>query len=276
MKPLLIVPPAPARWNSMGNLYAEALPDAWRADMEERFARGVGGQDAFAAIVDGGHVLSAAWFTKSGAHGFLGHILTRSDHRRQGLACGVVTTLLAWFDMVGGKCAHTSCADSGAQSLLASAGFSVLHASELNTVLVRGAATSRLADTADAAPRIRELSRADWPQMFALLQRAPGPDPRVSLRESALSAEATLLEWLAQRSRGVTAMLGAFHDDELSGIATCAIDQLGQRTYAMTLPHGIWTDVAPLRAAVVDFAKTRGYEQVDFPMDALAPAGAGV
>ncbi len=276
MKPLLILLPAPARWVPLSLLY-ETLPAAWLAELEASVTR-AGDGAAFAVVPDGGHLLSAAWLQRNGPLGFLGHVLTRMDHRRRGYARRAVSTLLAWFDMSGGRWLYAHPTDQATRALLSSAGFEPLQRADDGgdfTMLKRfgGAPLAPLEDERQPLS-VRELSRADWASMFGLLQRAAGPDARVSVAQSALAAEHTVLEWLGQSARGVTALLGAFRGELLVGIATCAIDQLGQRTYAMTIPHSVWPAESVLRSALLEYARGKGYAQVDFPLDALANVSA--
>jgi hypothetical protein len=119
---------------------------------------------------------------------------------------------------------------------------------------------------------IRDVSRADWSLMVSLLQHRPGPDPRVSTDASAVGAENTSLELLSRQEKGTCKLSGAFCGDRLVSLASVATDQLGERTYAMLMPCG---DSPPtLREAVIEFARSKGYAQVDFPMETLGEAQA--
>ena len=103
MKPLLIIPPCPRRWPALAELYAHEPPPRM-ADIEKRFtAPAEDAQDAFAVIPDGGRMLSGAFISKSGDTGVLAMLYTRPEHRKRGYAARLVTTLIEWFDLTGGK-----------------------------------------------------------------------------------------------------------------------------------------------------------------------------
>jgi hypothetical protein len=117
---------------------------------------------------------------------------------------------------------------------------------------------------------VRDVTRADWPAMVTLLQYSPGPDPRVPLDESAVTAEVFTLDLIDHTERGACALKGAFRGARLVGLATVAIDRSGERTYGMLIPHS--APPPELRAAVLEFAQSKGYAHVDFPMEALRAA----
>ncbi len=277
MKPLLVMAPAPARWPALADLYRHK-GQPWLADIEARVSRGVlGAQDAFAIIPDGGHVLAGAALSKRGPIGVLGHVYTRPEHRRRGFARNVVETLLTWFDMVGGRWLYLGTTAELDASLYAKFGFTPLHRvawtpfDRITMQRVRpGTPPDPLAD-ATGTVRVRPLTRADWPTMVALLQHRPGPDPRLPIAESAVSAELFTLDLIGHQERGAAQLRGAFFGDRLLGLGTLATERPGPRTYAMLVPH---QDAPPaLRTALLELARERGYEQVDFPMDALVGAG---
>lgn len=280
MKPLLIIPPAPARWRALENLLGHKGP-LWREDVEKRFTQGVpDAQDAFAVIADGGLLLANACVNKRGAVGVLGHVFARPEHRRRGHARQVIAAVVSWFDMLGGKWLYLGCPAALADGLYAKFGFRVLHrlarvpGEEVTMLRVAaGARETPFAET-DGEIAVRDATRADWPLLVALLQHFPGPDPRVPLRESAVSAELAMLELFSRQERGTCRLLAAWRGDRIIGLASVATDALGRRTYAMLLPHN--ETLPPLREAVTAFAQGRGYEQVDFPLEALAatPSGA--
>jgi hypothetical protein len=112
------------------------------------------------------------------------------------------------------------------------------------------------------------VTRADWPLIVALLQHYCGPDPRVALGESALAAETTALDLISQQQQGTCHLLVASRQRRIIGLGSVATAQSAERTYAMTLPHD--QPVDGLRQALIDFARARGFRQVDFPMEALA------
>lgn len=278
MKPLLIIAPAPARWHALADLVGHKEPQ-WLEDIEKRIVHGVdGGQDAFAVVPEGGRVLASACINRRHDIGILGHVFTRAEHRGLGFARRLITTLLSWFDMSGGKLLHLGTTADVAEGLFAKFGFKITHRVNREphdrVMMARtadGAASNPLENATDEAV-IRDVSRADWPLIVSLLQQRPGPDPRVSSDESAITAEIAGLELITQQERGTCRLRAAFCGDRIVSLASVAADQLGERTYAMLIPH---SDPAPaLREAVVEFAHSKGYSQVDFPMEALSGAGA--
>jgi GNAT superfamily N-acetyltransferase len=274
MKPLLIIAPAPARWHALADLVAHKEPQ-WLEDIEKRIVNGVdGGQDAFAVIPEGGRLLAGACINRRHDIGILGHVFTRAEHRGLGFARRLITTLLSWFDMSGGKWLHLGTTADVAERVFAKFGFKITHRASRQphdrVMMLRtadGLASNPL-DNAVGEPVIHDVSRADWPLIVSLLQRRPGPDPRVSSDESAVTAEVAGLDLITQQENGTCRLRAAFCGDCIVSLASVATDQLGERTYAMLIPH---SDPAPgLREAVVEFARSKGYSQVDFPMEALS------
>ncbi len=276
MKPLLIVPPAPGRWPALRDLLAHegAAP---LADLEHRFVPGVaGGQDAYAVIVSGGQLLSVAGINKHGDLGVLGQVYTRPEHRGRGYARKVTETVLGWFEMTGGKWLFLTTTDELDEGLYWKFGFAQLHRAEwaphnrLVMVRIAQGVTSEPLDDAGDSTAVRDVGRVEWPAMVALLQYQAGPDPRVPLAESAVTAELFTLDLLAHEDRGSCQLKGAFRGQRLVGLGSVATDQPGSRTYAMLIPHA---DTPPeLRAAILDLAHAKGYTQVDFPMETLVHA----
>lgn len=273
MKPLLIIAPAPARWHALADLVGHKGPP-WLEDIEKRIVHGVdGSQDAFAVIPEGGRLLANACINRRHDVGILGHVFTRPEHRGLGFARRLTTTLLSWFDMTGGKWLYLGSGGGLAQAFYARFGFDIIRRvrreAEDVVMMLRTAdgMTSNPIDSASGGIVIRDISRADWSLIVSLLQHRPGPDPRVSTDESAVSAEDNGLELLSRQEEGTCKLCGAFCGDRLVSLASVATDQLGERTYAMLMPHG---DSPPaLREAVIEFARSKGYAQVDFPMEAL-------
>jgi hypothetical protein len=101
----------------------------------------------------------------------------------------------------------------------------------------------------------------------ALLQHQRGADPRVELDESALGAENAALDWLGQAEIGACQLIVSVSSGRIVGLGILATGQPGRRSYAMLAPHDRPPD--GLRQALLDRAATRGYEQVDFPMESL-------
>ncbi len=273
MKPLLIIPPAPTRWPALRELLGHKGP-LWLEDIEKRLCEGVvGGQDALAIFVNGGEVLANVCINRQGGIGVLGHTFTRRDHRRRGLATKLLRTALEWFDMTGGKWLYLGC-HAELVELYAKCGFKVAHRvtrEPIDDVMMMRKAAGVAGDTplpdGNGDVEIRDVTRADWPLIVALLQDRPGADPRVPLAESAVTAELTGLELLSQQEQGKCHLLAATRAGQITGLASMATAHGTPNTYAMILPH----DQAPprLREAVIADAKARNYVKVEFPMEAL-------
>ena len=274
MKPLLIIPPAPGRWQALQELPmpAESL---YQADLRIRLEQGVhGAQDALAIMPDGGHVLSCAWISKRHDLGILNRVATRPEQYRRGLARQLIETLLSWFDMTGGKWLYATTTVDLAEGMFAKFGFKLLRRAPSDgsdaAVIVRTTADAPTDPLLSASGKvaIHDITRANWPSLAVLLFNRPGPDSRVSLDESAVTAEVTGLDLISRLEAGTCHLKAAFYGARLIGLASVATEPLGNRTYAMITPH---TDTpAALREAAIDFAHGKGYEQVDFPMEALA------
>jgi len=280
MKPILIIPPAPARWPAFEDLLRhEGTP--WLLDLKRRLVDGVpGAQDAYAVMLSGNRILASVAINKFGDVGLLTHGYTREEHRRRGAARKLVETAVSWFSMTGGRWLFLGTTAEFDEGFYRKFGFTPLRRAvwkpyDRLTMLrtTPGAAESPQADSAGEIVT-RDLSRAEWPAMVALLQYSRGPDPRVPLDESAVSAPMFTLDLIEHQERGACQLKGAFCGSRLVGVATIATDQAGERTYAMLIPH---VDAPQtLRDAVIDFAKTKGYARVDFPMEALGGRPADV
>ena len=274
MKPLLILPPSPVRWKPLEQLLAHE-DGPWLEDLRIRLTEEMSGaQDAFAILPEGSHCLAGACIRRRDEIGVLGHVFTSPTHRQRGQARSLLQALLSWFDMSGGKWLYLTSSVEVAEYFFEKFGFQVLrHASggEHPTVTmlrtpshVPESPFEKLSNEAE----IREASRADWALMVALMQYYAGADPRVPLVESALVAETAALDLITQQQAGNCHLMVAVRQKRVIGIGSIAIDQTGERTYAMTMPHDQQTN--GLREALVDYARGRGYRQVDFPMEALA------
>lgn len=272
-KPLLVIPPAPARWMSLETLL-DGTDSARLADMRSRFQEQMpGARDAFAMIPNGSLCLAIACIRRSGDLAVLGDVFTRPDHRLRGMARSLLQTLLSWFDMTGGKWLYLTTPAALGPAFFENFGFRGLHRGDSTDgpVLTMVRTMSHVANSPYGASEesvvVRELGRSDYPLLVAMLQYQAGADPRVPTAESATSAEAIASELLAQRDRGVCLLLGAERDGVLVGAVSLAIDKLGKRTYALALPHS----GAPqtLLDAAVAAAMAKGYEQLDFPLSAL-------
>jgi GNAT superfamily N-acetyltransferase len=273
IKPLLIIPPSPARWHALEDLVGHKGPP-WMEDIERRFLHGEGAeQDAFAVIADGGRFLAHACINRRHDVGLLGHVFTRPEHRGRGFARRLTTTLVSWFDMTGGKWLYAGAAAELSESLYGQLGFRTIRRLQRETgeavTMLRAAdgATGNPLDQATDDLAIRDVSRGDWPLIVALLQYRSGPDPRVSLDESAVTAESTGLELLGRQDKGTCKLRGVFRGTRLVALGSVATDELGDRTYAMLMPHG--ESPLPLRETIIELARSKGYSQVDFPMEAL-------
>lgn len=275
MKPLLIIPPALARWRPLHDLLEHKGPP-WLPDIEQRLTHGVkGAEDAYAVIPSGGQFLANACINKCGDVGVLGHVFTRPEHRRHGYARQLMETVLSWFDMTGGKWLFLGTTAELDEGLYRKFGFAPLRraawAPHDRLTMLRtgnGATGDPFTDvTGDVA--LRNVTRADWPAMVTLLQYREGADPRVPLGESAVTAEVFTLDLIDHQEKGTCQLLGAYQGRRLIGLASVATDRLGERTFAMLMPH---TGAPPeLHAAVLDFTRSKGYTQTDFPMEALRP-----
>lgn len=277
MKPLLIIPPAPQRWPPLQELLTAHLPERWLSELEHRVRHGINGaEDAIAVIPAGGVDLGAAYVHKRGDVGLLGTVYTRPEHRRRGFARLLAETLLSWFDMTGGRWLYLSATRELEEGLFAKFGFEVLREAAWEPfdrlmLLRRGAGlTGDPPIDGDAPLDVRATGRADWPAAVAFLQYFSGPDPRVPLGESAVTAETLTLDLYEHQERGACELLAAWRGPRIVGMATVATDRPGQRTFAMLMPHH--DAPAELREAVAAAAAARGYVHVDYPMEALARA----
>ena len=273
MKPLLVIPPAADRWPALRELpvHNERI---WQDDLEKRFSDGVpGSQDAFCVVPDGGMLLACAAVCKRHDLGVLNRVFVRDGHRGSGLARAMISSLVSWFEMTGGRWLYVTTTLDLADGLFAKLGFRTLRQTPREPhdhVVLLHAPDDAPADplsTADGTFSIHDVTRANWPTIATLLFNRAGFDPRLTLDESAMTAETTALELLARQEEGTCHLKAAFHGQRLVGLATVATDTPGEKTYAMTMPH---TDVPPqLREAIVKHARSCGYERVDFPMESL-------
>lgn len=273
MKPLLIIPPAPNHWAALEDLVGHK-GEPWLRDIRTRCVDGVAGaEDAFAVVSDGGHFLAVSCINKRLDVGILGHVFTRPECRRRGYARRLMDTLLSWFEMTGGKWLYLGTTAELDESLYRKFDFEPLRRAvwapyDRLTMLRRSAGVTGDPPTPnDPPPTVRELTRADWPRIVALLQYAPGPDPRVPLEESAVSAELFGLDLIDHRDQKKTLLLGAVSGARLLGMVSLAIDQPGERSYAIVVPHD--SSIKALREEVQRRALERGYSHVDFPMDSI-------
>lgn len=273
MKPLLIVPPAPERWPALSGLLGHKGP-LWLEDIEKRLREGVpDAHDAFAIAGQGSELVANACIMRRGDVGILGHVFTRPDHRRRGFSRRLIEALLAWFDMTGGRWLYLGCRTELVE-LYEKFGFHLLH--RVTTAVMDDATMLRRAPGVGDDPlpdsagevEIRDVTRADWPLLVALLQHRAGADPRVNTAESAVNAELSTLELLRQQEQGQCQLLAAKRAGRVVGLGSLATEKAEKRTYAMLLPHDQPIDA--LRAALLKEADTKGYEKVDFPMEALA------
>lgn len=272
-KPLLVMPPAPARWMSLESLL-DGIDAARLADIRSRFQEQMpGARDAFAMIPNGSLCLAIACIRRSGDLAVLGDVFTRPDHRMRGMARSLLQTLLAWFDMTGGKWLYLTTPAAFGPAIFENFGFRTLHRGDsqdgpvLTMVRTLSHAAASPYATSQEPVAVRELSRSDYPLLVSMLQYHPGADPRVPMAESATTADAIASELLAQRDRGTCLLLGAERDGVLVGAVSLAVDKLGKRTYALALPHSGAPQV--LLDAAVAAAMAKGYEQLDFPLSAL-------
>ncbi len=276
MKPLLIIPPAPARWPALEELWRHK-GQPWLNDIRTRVVTGVAGaQDAYVIIPAGRQALAGACINKQGDIGVLGHCYTRPEQRRRGYARRLVETLLSWFEMTGGKWLFLGTTAELDDSFYRKFGFAPLRRVTWSPydrlTMIRRAAAADADPLTNVAGElvVRPLTRADWPAMVALLQYRPGPDPRVPLAESAVNAELFTLDLLDHLERGACKLLGAFRGPRLTAMCSLATDRPGNRTYALLVPH----DAVPpeLHTAALELGHQSGYELVEFPLQSLSPA----
>ncbi len=276
MKPMLIIPPAASRWPALEALLAHK-GEPWMRDIRKRFAEGVeGAEDAFALVAPGGQIVANATISKHGPVGVLGHCYTHPDHRRRGYARQVVETATSWFAMTGGRWLFLGTTAEYDESFYQKFGFAPLRQAvwqpydRLTMWCTQEPAAEDPIGAVQGAVTVRDISRADWAAMVALLQFRKGPDPRVPLDESAVTAEVFTLDLIDHLERGACHLKGAFRGEMLVGFASVATDRSGDGTYALLVPHVGVPHV--LREAVVNYARGQGYTQVDFPMEQLGQA----
>jgi GNAT superfamily N-acetyltransferase len=270
---MLIIPPAPEHWSALADLLRSAEAP-WREDLERRLTDGVAGaQDAVAVVPDRGHFQAVAVINKLDDVGLLTHGYTRPEQRRRGYARRLVDTLVSWFEMTGGRWLYLSTTVELDAAFYGKFGFQPLRRAVWQPVdrqtMVRPApgATGSPYDDVSGDVTVRPISRAEWPAMVALLQYCAGPDPRVPLDESAVTAEALTLDLITHQERDRGRLLGAFRGPRLVALASVATDRHHKRTYALLMPHH--QAPLPLREAVAELAQRQGYEAVEFPMEVL-------
>lgn len=272
LKPLLIQPPAPSRWTGLRGLWGHSGP-LWLDDLEKRLEGLPDARDVLSVIYNGSDPLATACIRAQGDIGILGDVFTHSGSRKRGYARESIKAALAWFDMTGGKWLYCGC-HAELVTIFEPHGFKPIHRLERqpidDVILQRRAEGVGITPLpmSDGPVQIRTVGRADWPLMVALLQDCPGPDPRVSLQESATTAELAMLELIKQQEDETCTLLAAVRAERIVAIASLATVQPGEKTYAMILPH----DAAPdaLRDAVLKTADEKNYGPVDFPMETLA------
>lgn len=136
-KPLLILPPAPARRAALEDLLLDARPAA-RADLCRRLAEPPpGSRDAVAIVPDGGRALAAACIARRYDVGVLTSVFTRKELRLRGHARRLLQTLLAWFDTTGGRWLFAVAPPELLAPIFEPFGFRVLHRGAEAAALVR-------------------------------------------------------------------------------------------------------------------------------------------
>ena len=272
-KPLLILPPAPARQSVIERLLAEESQTR-RADLVQRFCVGVPrARDALAIVSEGSQAVACAAIRRRGAVGVFGQLYTDPPHRGKGHSRRLTQTLLSWFDMSGGKWLYAHTRTELYERYIAHFGFNVLQRvmreqTEYVTLLRHpsGTAAHPFA-TLDGQFGTRSVTAADWPLIVALLNHFPGPDPRISVGESGLAAENTAFELIHQQQTGCARLIAATAGKRFAALASVALDRKGERTHAMVIPHDRASE--ELRAAIAEFARGQSYTQVDYPLEAL-------
>lgn len=277
MKPLLLPCPAPNRSAPICALLEECSP-AEAPDIAERMNVGVAGAlDAVALQPDGGQALALGIIRRRGELGLLGPLWTRPQHRREGHARRLLQTLLAWFDMTGGRRLYLVAPAACFPEWLAHFGFRPLHfgGDPLRVSLLRtpaGLEDDPLTGVEHSPPCVEPLGPSDWAALHALAQHRLGADPRLSPAESALAAEAMIPELFTRLGSKRCALLGVRRGEHLAAAVTVALDATGPRTYALRWPYG--ENLPALADATAELARRHGYEQVDYPLEsqgAVAP-----
>jgi len=269
MKPLLILAPSSSRWPALAQLLDDEDPRLLD-DLRIRVSDGVlGARDAFAVLPESSRYLGCACLRRKHDVGVLGQVYTIPDHRRQGRARSMMQALLSWFDMSGGRWLYLTCSREIAEHVFEKFGFRVLHAFGNSVTMQRalGLLGDNPYERLGESLNIRDVARADWPLMTALLQHYPGADPRVSLEESAIAAESTVLELLTQQKEGACKLKAAWRNKRIVGFGSVATSHAAERTYAMALPHDRPPD--GLRESLAMLARADGCRQIDFPMETL-------
>ncbi|RMF77716.1 MAG: N-acetyltransferase [Planctomycetota bacterium] len=272
-KPLLILPPAPARQAGLERLLTEES-ETRRADLVQRFCVGLPhARDALAIATEATTPIACAVIRRRGTVGVFGQLYTAPPHRGKGHCRRLTQTLLSWFDMSGGKWLYAHTRVDLYERFLTHFGFAVLHRlpreqDEYVMLLRRPAAAAphpfaRL----NGAFGTRRMTRADWPLVVALLNHYPGPDPRISPAESALAAENAAFDLFAQQEAGAVELIGLTAGKRLAAVASVALDRKGDRTHAMVIPHD--RADAAAREAIAEFARTQSYTHVDYPFESL-------
>ncbi len=273
MKPLLVIPPAPNRWKPLQELL-QHLPEPTVRNLRKRLVDGVpGAEDVFVIAPSDSPLHGSAAIHKCGDVGVLSHVYTRPEQRGKGTARRLTEAVLSWFDMTGGTWLFLATTTELDETLYSKFGFHPIRRAvwapfDRVTMLRtrKGVTEDPLAD-AHGAVTVRELTRADWPAMVTTLQYWAGPDPRVPLAESAVTAETFTLDLIEHAEQGLAALHGAFMGQRLVGMGTVALAPQNAHTYALLVPHA--NAPPPLREALLQRAKTAGFERVDFPMEAL-------
>ena len=246
-------------------------------DLRVRFSDGVPRtQDAAAVWLEGAQASAGAVIRRTGEVGVLAHVFTHPAHRQNGRARALLQTLLSWFDMTGGKWLYLSSPGDVASGMFANFGFRMLHSgAEGDTPAVCMLRTpAHTPDTpfakASGEVQFRPATRADMVALTALLMHHNGPDPRTSVAETAIGAAATALDLVDQSEAGKFHLTVAARRGRVVGAGTLALEPAGRKTHAMVLPYD--QTPAGLRENLLDAARVKGFEQVEFPMDALVAA----
>lgn len=262
MKPLLIVPPAPARWPMVESLLQQIDRGALD-ELRRRICEGLpDAYDAFAIVPEGNRAIAHACIYRRRDRGVLRYVWTSPEHRRRGCALRVLSALTTWFDMTGGRVLYSCGLEDIAAGLLGPTGFSRLHRTSEDSaraVYSRG----QLPDAPlDAPIEIRAATLADFPLLVEMLQFLPGHDPRVPLHDSAVAAEQYVHELLEQQTQGRQLVFVALLGPRIVELANAILEPAAGRAFANVTPHG--APAAELRAAVTAAARQAGISDVSF------------
>ncbi|MFW6190002.1 MAG: GNAT family N-acetyltransferase [Planctomycetota bacterium] len=125
----------------------------WLADIRARLV-GAGGRELYAVALRDDQPVAHAWLSSSEGCpevGWIGHVFTSPDHRRHGLAGGLMEGLVDRFDRWGGRWLALATGNQAAARIYRRVGFRVVQGDP----------------EADHAVMMRSEEEADWPETYA-------------------------------------------------------------------------------------------------------------